>query len=168
MRCPFEDREDPDVLLAHTSHKLDAERAAVLEEHLASCPACREYAAAQLAVWEALDAWDAPPASTDFDRRLYRRIEQEVSWWDLAVRPFRSLFAGRGSLRALPVAAAAALLIAAGLWIEHPGSTPSVRVPQSAAVEALPPDQAARALQDMQAIQEFSHLVRPDSADSRM
>ena len=66
------------MLLAHTSRKLDAERAAVLEEHLANCPACREYAAAQFAVWEALDAWEAPEVSADFDRRLYARIDEEV------------------------------------------------------------------------------------------
>ena len=48
---------------------------AILERHIAICPACREFAAGQRAVWQALDTWEAAPVSPDFDRRLYRRIE---------------------------------------------------------------------------------------------
>src|SRR5579883_1148029 len=102
MKCPSQNPENVDLLLAHASRNLDAECASVLEQHMATCPACREYAAAQFAVWEALDNWGAPEVSADFDRRLYQRIEQEVSWWDLMLRPFRALFAARF----VPVAAA--------------------------------------------------------------
>jgi anti-sigma factor RsiW len=164
MRCPIEGRENPELLLAHTSRKLDAERAAVLEEHMAQCPSCREYAAAQFAVWEALDEWIAPEVSPDFDRRLYARIEREVSWWDLLIRPFRPLFAARF----MPVAAAAVLLIAAGVWLEGPDGAPIVSVPKSAQMEVLPPDQAENALQQMQMMQELNRIVRTDSADPRM
>lgn len=164
MRCPIENQENAELLLAHTSRKLDAERAAVLEQHIANCPACREYAAAQFAVWEALDAWDAPPVSADFNRRLYARIEQEVSWWDLLIRPFRPLF----TARFVPVAAAAGLLVAVGLWVERPGEVPAVTTPQSAQVEALPPEQAATALQEMQTMQEFSQVIHSDPTDPRM
>ena len=164
MKCPSENREHAELLLAHASRRLDAERAAVLEQHMASCPACREYAAAQFAVWEALDAWGAPAVSSDFDRRLYQRIENEVSWLDLLIRPFRPLFAAR----VVPVAAAACLLIAAGVWLERPDGRPISSRGESAQVEALPPDQAASALQEMQMMQEFSSVVRTDSADPRM
>jgi anti-sigma factor RsiW len=164
MRCPSEDRENAELLLAHASRRLDAERAAVLEQHMARCPACREYAAAQFAVWDVLDSWGAPEVSSDFDRRLYRRIEQEVSWWDLVIRPFRGLFVER----LVPVAAAACMLIAAGVWLQRPDGTPMAAVPQSAQVETLPPEQAATALQDMQVMQEFSSVVRADNADPRM
>lgn len=162
MRCPSEDRENEDLLLAHAARRLDAQRAAVLEEHLARCPACREYAAAQFAIWEALEGWEAPPVSADFDRRLYQRIERNVSWWEPVLRPLRTLLGSRTA----PMAAAAALLIAAGLWIERPGAMPAVRR-QSAHVEALSPDQAASALQEMQMMQEFSSLLA-DSTDLRM
>jgi anti-sigma factor RsiW len=164
MKCPSEDRENTELLMAHASRKLDAERAAVLEEHIAQCPACREYAAAQFAVWDALDSWSAPEVSADFDRRLYQRIEQEVSWWDLMIRPFRPFFAARW----VPVAAAACMLIAAGVLLQHPDGTAVIPTPESAQVEPLPADQAANALQEMQIMQEFSTVVRADTADPRM
>lgn len=164
MRCPSENRDHAEVMLAHTAQKLDAERAAVLEQHIANCPSCREYAAAQFAVWEALEAWDAPEVSTDFDRRLYQRIEKEVSWFDLLIRPFRPLFAARFA----PVAAAACLVIAAGVLLQHPDGSPMTVTPTSAQVEALPADEAANALQEMQLMQEFSSVVRTDSAEPRM
>jgi anti-sigma factor RsiW len=164
MKCPREDRENAELLLAYASRKLDAERAAVLERHIAQCPACREYAAAQFAVWEALEGWNAPEVSADFDRRLYQRIEQEVSWWDLMIRPLRPLFAARW----VPVAAAACMLIAAGVLLHRPDGTPVIPTPASAQVEPLPADQAANALQEMQIMQEFSSVVRADTADPRM
>jgi anti-sigma factor RsiW len=163
MKCPSEDRENTELLLTHASRSLDAERAAVLERHMAECPACREYAAAQFAVWAALDGWDAPEVSADFDRRLYRRIEQEVSWWDLMIRPFRPLLAARLA----QVAAAACLLIAAGVLLQRPDGTAVIPAPP-AQVEPLPADQAANALQEMQILQEFSSVVRADTADPRM
>jgi len=164
MKCPREDRENAELLLAHVSRKLDAERAAVLEQHLAQCPACREYAAAQFAVWEALECWNAPGVSADFDGRLYQRIEQEVSWWDLMIRPLRPLLAARW----VPVAAAACMLIAAGVLLQRPDGTPVISTPASMQVEPLPADQAANALQEMQIMQEFSSVVRADTADPRM
>jgi len=163
MRCPSENRQNAELLLAHASQKLDAERAAVLEQHIANCPSCREYAAAQFAVWEALESWGAPEVSADFDRRLYQRIEREVSWWELLIRPFRPVFVSRF----VPVAAAVCMLIAAGVLLQHPEGTPPA-MPQSAQVEALPPDQAANALQEMQMMQEFSSVVRSDPGEPRM
>jgi hypothetical protein len=131
-------------------------------EHLRECPECAAFASAQRSVSAALDLWEAPPVSADFDRRLYQRIEQEVPWWDFLVRPFRPLAGPRW----LPVAAAAGLMIAVGLWVERPGETPIV-VPASAQVQALPPEQAADALQEMQVMQEFSNLIHSD-AEPRM
>jgi len=162
MRCPTANQGNAELLLAHAARTLDAERAAVLEEHIARCPACREYYAAQVAVWAALDSWDAPPLSADFDRRLYSRIEA-APHWDFG-RFLRPLF----GLRALPVAAAACLVLAAAAWLERPGASTPARAPQSAAVQALPPDQAENTLQEMEMIQDFSSLVQADSTDPRM
>jgi anti-sigma factor RsiW len=142
---------------------LDGETAAAIEAHVHACPACARILAGQRSVSEALDLWEAPPVSADFDRRLYRRIEQEVPWWDFLLRPFRP----RLGARFLPITAAAGLLVAAGLWIERPGEVPAP-ASRSAQVDALPPDQAASALEDMQMVQEFSNLVRQDSADPRL
>ena len=89
MRCPIETQESVDVLLAYASGKLDDARSEALELHLRECAACREFAEGQKAVWQALDRFEAPPVSADFDRALYQRIDREVSWWDLMLRPFR-------------------------------------------------------------------------------
>jgi hypothetical protein len=110
---------------------------------------------AKRSVGPALDLWEAPPVSAGFDRRLYRRIDRDVPWWHFLVRPNRFL----------PVAAAAGLLIAAGIWVAQPGVTPA---PRSAVIE-LPADQAESALREMEMIEEFNRLVRSDlPADRKM
>lgn len=148
--------------MALSSRRLDTGRAAALEEHVAGCADCSAWLREQRTVSAALDLWDAPPVSADFDRRLYRRIEQEVPWWDFLVRPFRPVFGAQWA----PVAVAAALMVAVGLWVERPGETPAI--PAKAQIEALPPEQAADALQEMQVMQDFSNLIQPDAADPRM
>lgn len=162
MRCPTANQENAELLLAHASRTLDAERAAVLEEHMARCHACRDYYAAQLAVWAALDHWEAPPVSADFDRRLYGRIEAASRPWDFA-RVLRAVF----GLRTVPLAAAVCLM-AAAVWMGSYGAPAPAALPATAAVQTLPPDQAENTLQEMEMIQEFSSLVQADSADPRM
>jgi anti-sigma factor RsiW len=164
MRCPIETQEHAELLLAYCSRSLDAERRAMLEEHMRDCPSCREFAGNQSAVWEALDTWEAPPASLDFDRRLYQRIQQEVSWWDLLMRPFRPLLFRQG----LPIAATAGLLLMAGLMFQHPATVPQSAAPESAQVEAMPPEQVQHALDEMEMIREFNRLVRPDTTEPKM
>jgi hypothetical protein len=153
MRCPIETGEGQLLL--------DSARSAALADHIRDCPACGAFHAARQSVDFTLDLWDPPPVSADFDRRLYSRIGQEVPWWEFLVHPFRPVFAAR----VVPVAAAAALLFAAGLWIERPGALPPPPAPRTAGVEALPPEQAEHALQDMEMMQEFSRLVRTDRPD---
>ena len=118
MNCPIP-RHDPERLVAYAASALNPEAARALEQHLADCSDCRSMAADQTAVWKALDAWEAPPVSPDFDRRLYRRIDQEgrFSWWERLAGSFHSM-----PLRhALPLTAAAGLLLVAGLLLQHPG-----------------------------------------------
>jgi anti-sigma factor RsiW len=153
-----------DLLLSRASGKLDAVAAAVLEDHIGRCPACREFARGQRAVSEALDAWEAAPVSLDFDRRLYHRIENEVSRWDLLLRPFRPVTFRRG----LPAAAAAGLAIAAGLLLERPAAPPVSLSPDSAQVEALQPEQVEHALDEMEMLSEFGHRLHAADSDSRI
>ena len=164
MKCPIETRENAELLLAYCARKLDVETTAMLEGHIRVCPACREFADGQQTVWKALDAWEAAPVSADFDRRLYQRIEAEVSWWDLLMRPFRPLLFRRG----LPIAAAAGLLIVAGMMLERPAAVPPANSPESAQVDVVAPDQAEHALQEMEMMREFNSLVHPDAADPKM
>jgi anti-sigma factor RsiW len=163
MNCPLETPENAQVLLDYGTRKLDAQRTAILERHMEICPSCREFGAQQRALWEALDSWEAAPVGRDFDRRLYQRIEQEVSFWDMLVRPFRPLMVRRG----LPVAAAACLLVMAGVLIQQPVSSP---IPKKdvAQVESVQPEQVEQALDAMEMLNEFSRHVRTDGQESKL
>jgi len=149
MNCPIENRNSA-MLVAHAAGELDPLAARVLEQHLAGCEACRSVAAEQIAMWKALDAWEAPPVSPDFDRRLYRRIGEgaPLSWWERIARPFRAI-----PLRqALPVTATAGLLLMASLLLQHPGALAPAPAPHSQAVRA---DQVESTLDDLDLLRQF-------------
>lgn len=145
MKCPIETQETLELLLAYCARKLDGDTAVWLERHIASCPACRSTYEAQRVVWEALDEWEAAPVAPDFDRRLYRRIDEETRapWWERLSRGARPMLIGRG----LPLAAAAGLLVVAGVIMERPGRIE----PQPATqVEAVQADEVEKTLEDME------------------
>lgn len=148
MNCLSEDR-NPEMLVAYAAGALDPETAHALERHLAACAACRSMAADQAAVWKALDAWEAPAVSPDFDRRLYRRIDQEVrfTWWQRLLRPFRPM-----PLRqALPLTASAGLLLMAGLLLQHRDPV----APVARHREIVRANQVERTLDDLDLLRQF-------------
>jgi len=163
MRCPLETREDKEILVAYSSRALNGDDAELLKAHLQTCPACREFVRGQRAVWEALDGWEAAPVSADFDRRLLARIDRDVSWWQR--------MRGRLGLllvhRALPVTAVAALL-AAGVWLDLSSSPKVAPHPTTAQAEGLQPDQVVHALDEMEVLNQFNHLMKPDASESKM
>jgi anti-sigma factor RsiW len=166
MTCPLESPETADLLLEYCSRTLAPDATAVLERHMAICPSCREFAENQQAVWNALDAWEAPPVSDGFDRRLYERIESEpaLSWRERAAGFLRPLFAYRG----IPAAVAACLVLTAGLLLDR--SVPSVPTPppETAVVGDVQPEQVEKALDTMDALSEFNRKVRAESPDSKL
>jgi hypothetical protein len=167
MNCPLETRDNAQVLLDYCARKLEPESVATLERHIAICDACREFARGQRAVWEALDAWEAAPVSADFDSRLYRRIEAQVSWRDLLLRPLRP-FRHVWLWRSLPAAAMACLLLMAGVFLEHSAVSPGPAPNDMAQVDSVQPEQVERTLDAMEMLNEFSHHVRTDSPDSKL
>jgi anti-sigma factor RsiW len=164
MNCPLETRENAQLLLDYCTRRLEPESVAPLERHIATCEACREFAHGQRAVWEALDAWEAAPVSADFDRRLYRRIEAQVPWWDPLLRPFRPF----QMWRRLPAAAMVCLLLMAGVLLERSAVSPAPAPNDMAQVETVQPEQVERTLDAMEVLDEFSHHVRTDSPDSKL
>jgi anti-sigma factor RsiW len=160
MNCPLESHEGSALLLAYSSGRLEPESTVRLQRHLEMCPGCRQFVESQSAVWRALDSWEAPPVSADFDRRLYQRIERQVSWWDMLVRPFRPVFQSRS----LPIAAAAGVLIVAGVLLDRPAVAPPTPPQQSAQVE-LQPDQVEHAIDEVEMLNQFNHLMRSEPAD---
>lgn len=157
MMCPIEIGEESE-LLAYSGHKLQSSRAAALERHLESCTACREFVEGQRAVWLALDAWQTPPVAVDFDRRLFRRMEQEPAGW--SNRWLRSLLLRPG----LPLAAAACLVVAVGLILERPDAPPAPQLPASQ-VQNLQPEQVENAFDDMKMLSDFTRAARTDAGE---
>jgi anti-sigma factor RsiW len=147
-------------LLEYAAGGLDAAGREAVEKHLGECGPCRDLVAGQQGVWAALDRWEAPPVSADFDRRLHARIAREGSWWDRIPRPFSPALLRRG----LPVAAAAGLALAAILVVSHPAPVPPAPLAKVQQAEPLRPDQVEAALQDMEMLREFNGLVHPDPA----
>jgi anti-sigma factor RsiW len=169
MKCPIENLEGEELLLNYASGALDAQETALFERHMLSCMACAKFAREQKAVWGALDLFEPAQISADFDRRLYQRIDQvstRAAWWDRLVAAFHSpMLTHRG----LPIAAAAAVLAVAGFIWQRPGATPArPQTPLSAEVDTIQPDQVQHALDDMEMLREFNHLMRSDAAKSKM
>lgn len=151
MRCPIETQENAELLLAYCARRLDLETMHLLERHMHCCPACQAFREGQEAVWKALDSWEALPVSPDFDRRLYRRIDQEASspWWSRFSRPLRPLLMRQG----LPLAAAACLVMMAGIILERPAEL-SVPEPQ-AQVETVRAEQVENTLKDLEILRQL-------------
>src|ERR1022692_2486991 len=167
MNCPLQTRDNAQLLLDYCTRKLEPESVAILERHIALCSACQEFASRQRAVWEALDAWEAAPVSRDFDSRLYRRIEAQVSWWDILRRPFRPL--SHAMLwRGVPATAMACLLLMAGVILQRSAIPPTPAPNDMAQADSVQPEQVERTLDAMEMLNEFSHHVRADNPDSKL
>lgn len=152
MLCPLEHGESSEVLLDYCARKLDAAMLVQLERHIAHCPECARFAGAQKRVWEALDAWEAPDVSEEFDARLYARIAvQGRRGW--AQRLFGESLAWRP---ALPFAAACAA-VALALMLHVPGRNPAApTVQERNRIESLEAEQIERALEDVEMLRQFS------------
>jgi len=160
MNCPLETRRESE-LLEYTAGSLESEAAAALEAHMETCTRCREFAQSQEVVWQALEAWEPQPVSLDFDRLLFAHIEKApLSWW--------ARLTGSVMHHAVPIAAAAGVMILAGVVLERPSAIPIAPAQESAQVDALAPEQVDSALNDMEMLRDFNHLVRPDSTEPRM
>ena len=160
MKCPMESEENRDLLLEYGTGACGP-RSAAFARHVEDCAACQGFVAGRRTVWAALDEWEAPAISADFNRQLHQRIEQ-VSWWDRLFRPLRPLLAWNG----LPVAAAAGLVITVGVMFQRPaGVTPQV---ETLRVEALQPEQVVNAIEDLEMLDNFDRGVRADAAKSQL
>jgi hypothetical protein len=168
MNCPLESRENAHLLLDYCARKLEPEFMSVLERHIADCSACRKFTSGQNIVWQAMDGWEAAPVSPDFDRRLFRRIEARVSWWDLLLRPFTTAAIRRG----LSAAAMTCLLLVAGILLERPTVSPApviTGVGQGVVqLDTVQPEQVERALDAMEVLDQFSQHLRAERPGSKL
>jgi hypothetical protein len=136
------------VAVDYVRRTLAPEAAAAFERHLDLCAACRQAVNAQQAVWSALDAWEAPAISPDFNRRLYQRIEADRgrAWWRRLLEPVTPW-----SLRpVMPLAAACLVLIAVLLF-----RAPSQPDRPARAADAIDIEQVERTLDDLEMLREL-------------
>jgi hypothetical protein len=145
-RCPLQNGNGAELVLAYCAQTLAQDECAAFERHMLACAGCRELAAAQQAVWSALDAWTPEPISSNFDEKLYQRIvvEEQSPWW-------QRLFRANWSLRpAMPVAAACGVLIAAFL-LRGPQPVPAPQSPS----QPVRMEQVERALDDIDMLKQL-------------
>jgi len=151
MNCPIRNEETAELLLAYTARRLDPAKTAILESHMDLCPDCAEFRVRQELVWQALDAWEAPAVTPDFNRRLYQRIESEAAapWY---VRLFTTHWATWKP--AIPLAAAAVLVIA-GFVFDHPTQSSSSSTAPMIRVSVTEAEQVENTLDDLQLLRQL-------------
>jgi anti-sigma factor RsiW len=162
MNCPIRSEETVDLLLAYTARRLDPVTSALLERHMDNCPQCAQFRAGQEVVWQALDAWDAPPVTPDFNRRLYQRIEAEAAapWY---VRLFRAPLAVWKP--AIPLAAAC-LLVVAGFVFDHPVASPIPNSSPALHVTVSEAEQVEDTLDDLQLLRQLDSSAASQPSES--
>jgi hypothetical protein len=164
VRCPIETQENLELLLDYGTARAGSGNAA-FEQHLETCAACRDAVVGQQAVRSALDLWVTPEVSASFNHHLYERIEQEAGWrkrvgqW--MARPLGALLSWRG----IPIAAAACLMVTAGVLLEQSrtGLQPAQLAapdPASIQVDKVKPEQVVNALDDLEMLGNFDSSVR--------
>src|SRR5271165_982179 len=151
MNCPIRTEETAELLLAYTARRLDPVKTAILESHMDVCAECAEFRTRQELVWQALDAWDAPAVTPDFNRRLYQRIESEATapW-------YQRLFTTPWAMwkPSIPLAAAGLLVAAAFVW-DHPTSVATPSAPTAIRVSVTEAEQVENTLDDLQLLRQL-------------
>lgn len=153
MTCPLQS-DNADVLLDYCARALDAERTAMLEAHMAQCAGCREMAKTQAEVWAAMDLYEAEEVSSDFDRRLYARIEAEaerVTAWERFWAPVREYLRGQPAWKPVVSVAAASAVLALVFLVRADG--PAAEPAQGLNVAEV--EQAERALEDIEMLRQL-------------
>jgi hypothetical protein len=157
VRCPIETQENLELLLDYGTTRIANHDALAFEQHLKTCAVCREAVGGQQNVQSALDLWEVPEVSASFNRRLYERIERP-GWHDRLAeamsRALHILLVGRG----VPVAAAACLIVTAGIMSYHQPK-PAMPNPQAVQVETAAPEQVVHELDDMEMLRNFDRAI---------
>src|SRR5260370_12067865 len=139
MDCPIKTQGNTDWLLDYAAGRLRDERNGLLARHMETCGDCAGFVRAQQAVWNALDQWDPEAVSMDFDRRLYRSIEEARPSSGLP-RMLRRLFRPLQPLwrPVLPLAAACLLIVAGVVLRPPPRVTPPPSAPRAGEIRRDP------------------------------
>ncbi|MCX6596102.1 MAG: zf-HC2 domain-containing protein [Acidobacteria bacterium] len=168
LSCPISGPAQPELLLDYVAGRLDARRAAALEDHAADCEPCQQFIADQAVLWRELDAFTPAEISPGFDQAVFAQVaaHDRAPWW---VRGWRHVFAAGepGAWRpAMALSAACAVVLTVAL-VRMPGALPSGRATvahpaavdqavSASPVEVRDIELAERALEDMEMLQVVS------------
>lgn len=158
MTCPLQTGNE-DVLLDYCARSLDAERQAMLEQHLAHCEECAAMTRRQSALWDALDAYDADPISPAFDRALFARIEavERVSPWQRMWASVQDYLQGQPVWKPVLSIAAASAVVAVVILVKD-DQTRSTAHRSPAVVDVRDIEQAERALEDLEMLRQLESV----------
>jgi anti-sigma-K factor RskA len=153
MECPSQNSSDSEAILEYCAGKFTAEAVLEFERHVSLCASCNQKVSQQRRMWAALDIWEAPAVSEDFDRKLYARIEEsEVqSWWTRCIAGRK---AWRPALSVGAVCAAIVLAVAFYTPADQPRVSPAPL--ETTRVESVEPEQVERALEDIDMLDQLS------------
>jgi hypothetical protein len=166
MECPLKSDDTLHVLLDYSAGKLDRIRAAQLEQHRFVCAECSAFLAAQIDLWQTLDAWEPEPVAVDFNRRLWQRIDTEAAapWYRKLADAF-----GRGVWKPAIPLTAAVLLIGAGFVLDHRSAKPVTPVIETASgVSVIDADQVEKTLDDIQLLGQLDPVAAQPKSSKTM
>lgn len=153
--CPLASgEENVDILLDYCNRKLDPALVEVFEKHMEICADCKAFSASQMAVWDALDAFEAMPISPDFDRKLMARIEREEQ--PLWSRLWNRMTAGGTATWRPLVPVAAAMVLAVGLWMRPVTAPPREAALPIIADSQIDAEQIETVLEDMEMLRQLT------------
>jgi anti-sigma-K factor RskA len=155
--CVLNAQDQENLLLDYATGALDGDKLAAYQRHLGACAECREMVELQRQAFWALEEWEAPAVSTDFDARLFQKIretEAAAPWW----KPLQFLWNWRTMV---PVGAAAAVALAAFLMRPADVAAPdSLQGEDLAVVE--------QTLEDMEALHALHEASGAATADAAL
>ena len=136
--------DSAEVLFAYIDGTLDEQQAEALDRHAAGCVPCQTLIDGQRAMWTALDAWEAPELSPDFNRNLHAAVAAagDRGWrgWLSNVFTVRKLMIPAGAL---------ALLVATIAFVQMPQMPQNPEVDQKAGIESNEVRQIEGTLDDL-------------------
>ncbi len=151
MDCLMHTKEGAEILMDYCARKLEPDRVAEIDGHLANCSECQNIVNAQRELWETLDRWTVPDVSSDFDAKLFARIAEEdaAPAWRQWIRRIFQPAAPVAIWKPVVSLAAACAVLTVALVVHTPERASDVAVKQVRA-ESVDIEQVAKALDDLE------------------
>jgi len=147
MHCPIEHEETVDDLLDYAVGRLEPAKLSQLRRHVATCEKCANFTLGYREISHALDCWQAPEVTSDFNRRVLHRIEMEPpSPW------YRVLFDFRFSPRLATAILVLWLLAIVGFTFNHSAGSAEPAGPR---IDASQANRLEATLDDLQLLHQL-------------